>query len=482
MVSPHSPSSSDFQRVTRSKTRLAPSDPSDVSPPAAASAANSGKARKRKMKAAQSNGSLPSPAASVVTVETNGSVRGSKDLLAVGSGSFRPRLPSSASFEERRKRELEVEEDERKKITLFRSPLMTVYYFVMEVSLLVREFGTRLIRSNLIIPFALLSALVVVTYNIQGPHQWYYAYAEKKLLVCLYWIGLGVLSSIGLGTGLHTFILYLGPHIASVTLAAYECGTLKFPEPPYPDEILCPEGINNDVDFVPSLWNIMSKVRLESFMWGLGTAIGELPPYFMARAARLSGREPEELLELQALLESKEEKLPLTIKERATVFLEELVLKVGFFGILLGASIPNPLFDLAGITCGHFLVPFSTFFGATLIGKAVIKMHIQMIFVIITFSERHVEHIINSLKHIPRIGPYLETPFVEFLRKQKSNLHRQPGTGAHQTEQSWLQWGFEKLVLVMVLSFILSIINSLAQNYHRRLSANATSQKGKLRE
>jgi len=42
-------------------------------------------------------------------------------------------------------------------------------------------------------------------------------------------------------------------------------------------------------------------------------------------------------------------------------------------------QIPNPLFDLAGITCGHFLVPFSTFFGATLIGKAVIKMHIQVL-------------------------------------------------------------------------------------------------------
>lgn len=41
-------------------------------------------------------------------------------------------------------------------------------------------------------------------------------------------------------------------------------------------------------------------------------------------------------------------------------------------------QIPNPLFDLAGITCGHFLVPFWTFFGATLIGKAVIKMHIQV--------------------------------------------------------------------------------------------------------
>lgn len=32
------------------------------------------------------------------------------------------------------------------------------------------------------------------------------------------------------------------------------------------------------------------------------------------------------------------------------------VQKAGFIGILLCASIPNPLFDLAGLTCGHFLV------------------------------------------------------------------------------------------------------------------------------
>lgn len=33
----------------------------------------------------------------------------------------------------------------------------------------------------------------------------------------------------------------------------------------------------------------MAKVRLEAMCWGAGTALGELPPYFMARAARLSG-------------------------------------------------------------------------------------------------------------------------------------------------------------------------------------------------
>lgn len=90
------------------------------------------------------------------------------------------------------------------------------------------------------------------------------------------------------------------------------------------------------------------------------------------------------------------------LASRAKLGVQHLVQKVGFFGILACASvslvplvmkvrgrvphtpphlclqIPNPLFDLAGITCGHFLVPFWTFFGATLIGKAIIKMHIQV--------------------------------------------------------------------------------------------------------
>jgi hypothetical protein len=64
----------------------------------------------------------------------------------------------------------------------------------------------------------------------------YWDPVRKQTVWCLYWLGLGVLSSVGLGTGLHTFILYLGPHVATVTLAAYECGSLNFPEPPYPDE------------------------------------------------------------------------------------------------------------------------------------------------------------------------------------------------------------------------------------------------------
>ncbi|XP_069767081.1 ribosomal protein S6 kinase beta-1 isoform X4 [Narcine bancroftii] len=212
----------------------------------------------------------------------------------------------------------------------------------------------------------------------------------------------------------------MGPHIASVTLAAYECNSVNFPEPPYPDKIICPDEKFKETI---SLWAIIAKVRLEACMWGAGTAIGELPPYFMARAARLSGSETNE--EFEEILEhgQNSEDLP----TRARLAVQNLVQKVGFFGILACASIPNPLFDLAGITCGHFLVPFWTFFGATLIGKAVIKMHIQKLFVIIMFSKHIVEQMVSLIGAIPRLGPSLQKPFQEYLEAQKHKLHHKSG-------------------------------------------------------
>ena len=109
----------------------------------------------------------------------------------------------------------------------------------------------------------------------------------------------------------------------------------------------------------------------------------------------------EDLQEFQELLESQEKgesTSNLDLMTRGKLFMHDLVQRVGFFGILAAASIPNPLFDLAGITCGHFLVPFWTFFGATLIGKAVIKMHIQKVFIIFLFSKHHVAWLLEIIK------------------------------------------------------------------------------------
>jgi len=152
--------------------------------------------------------------------------------------------------------------------------------------------------------------------------------------------------------------------------------------------------------------------------------------------------------------------------------MQHLIESVGFFGILICASVPNPLFDLAGITCGHFLVPFWTFFGATLLGKAVIKMHIQKLFVILAFSEHHVDKCVQALENVPKVGSYLQRPFKELLNQQKIKFHSRINgkddniSGA--THQSLLQVGYEFLFVIMVGYFLVSLVNSLAQNYDRR--------------
>ncbi|XP_065170592.1 vacuole membrane protein 1-like isoform X3 [Atheta coriaria] len=367
------------------------------------------------------------------------------------------------------------EREERESYVLWKRPLGTIEYFTKETLILLYTYGKQTLQyKKLVLLCISLIAGAVMLVRTAGPHQQFVTHFYAKILWCCYWIGLGILSSVGLGTGLHTFLLYLGPHIAKVTLAAYECGSLDFPEPPYPDEIICPENVSGSI--AVTIFSIMSKVRLEAMCWGAGTALGELPPYFMARAARLSGIDPDDedddLAEFEEL--QKKRKEDLTLMERGKLFVEHVVQRVGFFGILACASIPNPLFDLAGITCGHFLVPFWTFFGATLIGKAIIKMHIQKLFVIVAFDETLIATALSWLTSIPVVGSKLQTPFKNFLDDQKSKLHAGSSTGgasAHTAEKGSLLGAiFEKFVFAMIVYFVVSIVNSLAQSHHKRLA------------
>uniref|UniRef100_A0A915HX13 Uncharacterized protein n=2 Tax=Romanomermis culicivorax TaxID=13658 RepID=A0A915HX13_ROMCU len=104
--------------------------------------------------------------------------------------------------------------------------------------------------------------------------------------------------------------------------------------------------------------------------------------------------------------------------------------------------------------------------------KAVIKMHLQKLLVIVSFSEHHVERCISVLKNLPKVGPLLQKPLKEWLVQQKEKLHRPVGAGAaSQTphRQSLVQILFEYFVVCFVAFFVVSLINSLAQNYHKRL-------------
>ncbi|XP_064547204.1 vacuole membrane protein 1 [Drosophila montana] len=422
-----------------------------------------------------SSGSSRSSSSSAAKMQTLAATHTKPNSGGGSSSSSSSSSINKTQLSKKDKQQKDKERMERAQLVLWRHPMQTSKYCAFELIALLRTWSSRLLKQRgLLAVLIVLGIVFSIIYKLDGPHQLLIELVRRNTWFFVYWLGLGVLSSVGLGTGLHTFLLYLGPHIASVTLAAYECNSLDFPQPPYPDDIICPE--EPYMKRMPNIWSIMSKVRLEAFLWGAGTALGELPPYFMAKAARLSGYDPddaEELADFEALNAKRHQK-NLSLMDKGKLFMERVVERVGFFGILACASIPNPLFDLAGITCGHFLVPFWTFFGATLIGKAIIKMHIQKIFVIIAFNETLIERAVDLIATMPIFGRKLQQPFKAFLENQKQRLHRQQrGRNANAAgagdSGNLLSKIFETFVIGMVCYFVVSIVNSLAQSYHKRL-------------
>jgi vacuole membrane protein 1 len=163
-----------------------------------------------------------------------------------------------------------------------------------------------------------------------------------------------------------------------------------------------------------TFWEIYPAVFWEAFLWGAGTAIGELPPYFVARAASQAGNtaeELEELLEGDKESQSRMDKIKLT----ALSFLK----KHAFITVMFAASIPNPLFDLAGLTCGHFQIPFCVFFLSTFIGKAINKVSIQVVFMIIAFSK---DLLSNYLTIVNNFSPKLADALQANIEKQQTSL------------------------------------------------------------
>ena len=104
-------------------------------------------------------------------------------------------------------------------------------------------------------------------------------------------------------------------------------------------------------------------------------------------------------------------------------------------------------------------------------------MHIQQIFVILLFTKQTVEIAIDLISRLPKFGAQLQLPIKQFLESQKSKLHK-GGAGAETGKKdSWLGWLLEKFVLLMVVYFVVSIVNSMAQSYHKRSRTAVKAQK-----
>ncbi|KAG1342266.1 hypothetical protein COCNU_05G004950 [Cocos nucifera] len=187
-------------------------------------------------------------------------------------------------------------------LTLTTQPLKTLQLFIFATVQYLRQSLLYIVAKGgwIMVFTVLLAAFGLLLVTVDGPHEKHMQEFLHYSRFVLWWVALGVASSIGLGSGLHTFVLYLGPHIALFTIKAMNCGRVDLKTAPY-DTIQWKSGpswLEKDCsEFGPSLYHplpgslvrvpissILPQVQLEAILWGLGTALGELPPYFISRA------------------------------------------------------------------------------------------------------------------------------------------------------------------------------------------------------
>ncbi|KAL8222926.1 hypothetical protein R6Q57_020325 [Mikania cordata] len=333
---------------------------------------------------------------------------------------------------------------------------------------------------------------VILFLSADGPHATHVEELLEYVRFGLWWVALGVASSIGLGSGLHTFVLYLGPHIAFFTIKAMQCGRVDIKSAIYDTIQLnrSPSWLKKDCsEFGPPMFlspnegiqvpvtSILPQVQVEAILWGLGTALGELPPYFISRAASISGEKIDAAEELDASL-SENNGVASNLNHMKRWFLSHAQY-LNFFTILVLASVPNPLFDLAGIMCGQFGIPFWKFFFATLFGKAIVKTHIQTVFIISVCNNQLLYWIENELiwmlSFIPGVASALPN-IVARLHAMKEKYMAAPlPVTSNIKVKSWdLSFAsiWNSIVWLMLFNFFVKIVNSTAQRYLKKQQEN----------
>ncbi|XP_006838257.2 vacuole membrane protein KMS1 isoform X1 [Amborella trichopoda] len=386
----------------------------------------------------------------------------------------------------RKKHQMDLEN-----LTLTKNPFKTLkLFFLATVQYLMQSIAyvfTKGVWLILLIILGVFFVLLLLTVN--GPHEKHLQEALAYLRFGLWWVALGVASSIGLGSGLHTFVIYLGPHIAFFTRKAMQCGRVDLKSAPY-DTIQLKRGpswlIKDCSEYGPPIFpslsdslirvplsSILPQVQLEAILWGIGTALGELPPYFISRAAHMSGSKLEAMEELDKELDASSKGHDGIISAYLTKIKRRLLSHaqhLNFFSILVLASVPNPLFDLAGIMCGQFGIPFWEFFFATLIGKAIIKTHIQTVFIISICNNQLLEWVENELLWVLSLIPGMSSILPELLAK----LHKMKDkylTAPVASNIKGKRWDlsfttiWNTFILLMLMNFFVKIVTATARKF-----------------
>jgi len=358
-----------------------------------------------------------------------------------------------------------------KPLSIWRSPVLTLRLFFEVLVINLISWARKVIRHPVTL-FLVLPLVVIYTVcnQIDGPHQYYFSEFEFFVEYFVWWFGLGVLSSVGLGTGMHTGVLFLFPHIFKVCVVADQCDSLQFSTRndiwfrSDPESFMCEPlpGGETEVGFL----SIFLKVFWPCFFWGAGTALGEVPPYWVSRAAALAGEKNSEFLE------ATESRSKWNILNAMKDWMIEFLRKNGFVGVLLMAAWPNMAFDLCGICCGHFLMPFWQFLGATFIGKAIFKANGQACFFIMLFTPEHLKRFVSFVESIipdaldPCVwiqGRECHWLLNDFLVKIGRDFQKRIDGEGTVGEVSWPKMIWNWIMVLFIGYFVLSCIEQFAQ-------------------
>ena len=200
--------------------------------------------------------------------------------------------------------------------------------------------------------------------------MFYLPLLHSYIIFTVYWIGLGVLSTIGLGTGMHTGIFFLFPFIISIKDVALECGTTNFALAGS-DRFIC-QGETNDVAM--SNLTLFIKVLPPTILWGLGSSLGEIPPYYLARMAS-----------------DKKFISSYTILQRYYDQVLHFIDKYGFATIFVLACWPNVTFDMCGIASGYCGVSITNFLLATFMGKGLFKAPLEAYAILFLYDDEYID-------------------------------------------------------------------------------------------
>ena len=356
----------------------------------------------------------------------------------------------------------------------------------------------------------------------QFPQHWLKE-VEMFTADIIWWLLLGIMSSIGFGTGIHTGILFLFPHIYKVTSAASTCrnlnfytyptnpiltsestfkGFFQFYQPTWPflnitaimakDTVRvykCIDPSNHSSQI--SIWSITCKVIFFAVIWGVGTALGEIPPYWLSYKAAKKGDGSSNIRNLAK-----------HSNRIIAIFMGWMITAIehyGFWAVLLLASWPNATFDMCGMACGQFLLPFSVFLSATIIGKGIIKILLQTLFMVTLFSRTYITDFISAVGYginqaLPSkwsISSYIELLIMyvdktkdivmkQSIKNKTTELHRFHTVNSPVNDNTmYLELVMKLIISLAICIFLKSIIEQFANSQYEIEKSKKKSKRGK---